>query len=193
VGWYGVERKTIIINNEDIREMTFEEVIVQFKPFMYTLAKKWCKIYDVEDLNQVCLLGLFKSYNKYDVSKGYRFITYCGIVITNELKMYNRSESKHMKLLYLQDNAVEEENISYEDFVEDETNYEDKALEPIIIEEIYKALENLTERDRNIFIDYYINKLNQVKLEQKYQITQSVISRKLKKGIELVKNKVSYL
>jgi RNA polymerase sporulation-specific sigma factor len=160
---------------------------------MHKTANTWSKIYDIDDLEQMCLLGLYKAYNKYDSTKGYQFMTYAGIIMTNEIKMYHRKEAKYINMNYIEDGVNGTEKITYEDFLEDEINYEDKALESIQLKEIYSALDILTERDKQIVLDYYIYSLSQVHLQQKYKLTQPVISRTLKKSLSKIRNKISYL
>lgn len=83
-------KKLIKLSNSKIKEMTCSEVYEQFKNFLYKIAYKWSKQYDIEDIFQIAGVALTKAYNAYDADKGINFITYLATIVSNEIRMYHR-------------------------------------------------------------------------------------------------------
>ena len=53
---------------------TIEELITENKNFIYKIASKYSKYYNIEDLFQVGAIGFIKAYKKYK-SVGVKFTT----------------------------------------------------------------------------------------------------------------------
>lgn len=70
-----------------IHNLTAEQVVEKFNPLCEKLSRKFfIDSYTQEDLKQVCMMELFKAYNKYDITVGVDFLNYSYGVIQNELK-----------------------------------------------------------------------------------------------------------
>lgn len=130
------------------------------------------------------MLGLVKGAKTYDSNLGYKLSTYLGRCILNEIKLYYRKNNKYYNeismaeedLPFIRTNSVEEEIINQEDLIL-----------------LKKALDELKPFNRDL-LGYYFGlegyeKLTQMELSKKYNISQAQISRLIKKTLKLIKEK----
>lgn len=185
-----MDRKSIIITTSDTREMTFEEVVIQFTPFIHKVINRWANLYEAEDLKQMCLLGMFKAYTTYDISKKYVFLSYADMIMSNIIRMYHRKQKKHLDVDSLDRAVMGTEELNLVDNLRDETNYEDEAIKSLCLSEVDNMLSVLSIRSKAILMDYYINNVNQKDLAKKYNISQAHISRVIKGSIEKVRRQI---
>jgi RNA polymerase sigma factor (sigma-70 family) len=80
-------RKLIIVDEGDIRELSFEELLDMYKPFV--MRKIWdFRNLDLEldDRYQLATIGLWNAYTRYDASRMVGFERLATISINNKLK-----------------------------------------------------------------------------------------------------------
>lgn len=188
--------KLIKLNKSDgIKCMTLEEVFKQYERLLHEFANKWHGTYEHEDLFQIASLGLIKAYNAYDINKGFSFATYLGIVANNEILMFNRRSRKYNNNQSM--NAIihvdtDGNDLTVGDTVADEIDYEELVLEKIYLEELPEAinelLSTLTDRERKIITYRFIDGLEQWRIAEKLDISQSFISRVIQKSLKKLKD-----
>lgn len=147
---------------------------------------KGCKLQYDEDSIMAGIIGLIKAVDTYDSSKC-KFNTYASVLIRNEIFMGLRKPNAYIKHF---------SPISI--YTEVDDNHGNKVPlinlmkmhEPNTIandKEIYEAIKNIdiTDRDRNIAIMslglFGNDALTQTKIAEKYGITQTQVSRIIKK------------
>lgn len=87
--------KLIILDEGDIRRLTFEEILKLYKPLMRSMAYKFGNLrMEFEDLCQIVSIGLWRAYEYYDSSKTVGFSVLAKSLILNELREVYLYESK---------------------------------------------------------------------------------------------------
>ncbi len=65
----------------------------QNKGYIYTIAKTYTGVCDIEELMQEAYLGLHEAVIKYDLNSKYKFISFLGVFVKRKLSNYARSNS----------------------------------------------------------------------------------------------------
>ena len=141
-----------------------------------------------EDLYQQGCLGLWKACKTYNGKN--EFSTYATHCIFNEIRMLNRLESRKIKKYNVVISSLENEitnNIKFEDLIcTDENSFVKELNNKIIIEEIL----NMDFIHKDLIIDYYLNDISQKELAKINHTTQTIINRKIQKGIKDLRKKL---
>ncbi|MEG0909424.1 MAG: RNA polymerase sporulation sigma factor SigK [Bacilli bacterium] len=161
------------------------------------LSKKYdnTKI-DLEDLVSIGTIGLIKGVNTYKLDKNIKLATYASRCIDNEILMFLRKNKKRKTEVSFEDSLsydAEGNELHLEDILGTEKDVITKKIEDQFLEtELYKEIENLKERDKNIMIlryGLYNNKeQTQKEVAENLGISQSYISRIEKKIIKKLKS-----
>lgn len=163
--------------------MTLEEqneLIESNIPLVYYCIKKYFPNYMFdEDIASCGKLGLVKASRTFDVSKNIKFSTYAIKCITNEIKMYFRSENKHnnevsLDTIYSTNDFDNEYNLI--DIIKTEDNHFYQIENTDLILSFKKIL---TEKAFNYFILYYIYGLTQVEIANIFNVSRSMICKTL--------------
>lgn len=157
--------------------------------------------YEKKELVSSGLVGLVKGVNTFDISKNILFATYATKCIDNEILMFMRSKKK-----YNNDISIDMElkgdkdqyKIKFGDMFEDEkSNFVKNIKQEEVYSRMYQLIEELPENEKEIIIYYFgfgdVDKLSQRELAEKFEITQSCVSRIIKKivykiGVQLQKD-----
>lgn len=145
--------------------------------------------YSPDELVAVGLIGLIKSVDTFDISKNIKFITYATRCINNEILMLLRRDHKHINdVSFGTEISVDQDgkSLTVEDTLYDEnsdfvSDYEDKELYIVL----HSVMNQLSECDQLIvnltfgFPGY--PRLNQNEIASRLNISQSAISRRIKK------------
>lgn len=160
------------------------------------LAKKYENTgVDLEDLVSIGTIGLIKGVNTYKLDKNIKLATYASRCIDNEILMFLRKNKKRKTEISFEDSLsydVEGNELHLEDILGTEEDIVTKNIEKEDDKKIlYKELENLNERDKEIMILRY-GLYNKPEMTQKdvanlLGISQSYISRIEKKVIKKLK------
>lgn len=160
--------------------------------------------YDLKDLVSIGLLGLIKAVDSFDLDKGYKFTTYSSRCIKNEVLMYIRKNIKTPKNVSYDNNLANESNDknTFLDLLPDKTiNIEEDYAEKEEKEEIARVINSLKPDEQKLIKLYFgfgCKQLNQYELSQVFNVSQSYLSRKIRKvlakiKIELLNNEVKQL
>lgn len=148
----------------------------------HLLHKYFPRLVHNEDVEQICMIGLWKACLVFDESKGFAFSTLASRCILNDVRMYLRSQNKINKLpvLYM-GNHHDSEDISADDYLDYlMVDKEDKYSCLEILESIHHVLNRYNDRDRNV-IQYYLCGLGQVEIGKRVGSSQAYVSRKISK------------
>lgn len=183
-------------------DMKARDIIIMrnIKLVFNEIYRKFSTIPDKQELVSIGLIGLIKSVDTFDISKGYQFSGYAIKCIDNEILMSIRKESKNKNNDSLDKiiSSKDDMEVKLEDVLVDENSnitfdYEEKEM----ILTILKTIDDLNERNKKIVILYYglyeNERHTQEELSKIYGISRSgiskVISTSLKKIEKVLTNK----
>lgn len=147
-----------------------------------------------EDLKQLADIALWKTIEKYDVSKQVKFSTFAFNKMQNfikdEIRSLTHSRSRHV----INSNNTFSLELQYDDIVDDRRfdSREEKLINSII-DVLHRS--NLPEKSVKVFIDNVLYHIPAKDLIQKYNVSASMISlhvTKVKKYLRKNKEKVNY-
>ena len=142
---------------------------------------------ELEEIISSAYLGLVKAALTFDSAKGYKFATYAGRVINNEILMFIRGEKRRNKVqtVSMETKIVPGEKLTIADTICDKRNDYESAES---IWDMKRKLESLEDEDRKLIAVRVENpNMRQEDVAVLCGISQSYISRKLKK----IKEKLS--
>lgn len=136
-----------------------------------------------EEYLSEALIGATKGLLTFDESKGYAFITYCAMCISNQIKMLLRKKDK-FNTVSLSEFIYSSDEICFEEVLEGPKIPIDDDL---IYNDIEKEIMNLVERkftktEKKVFELKYMNpNIHQVDIAKHLGISQSYVSRVITK------------
>ena len=147
---------------------------------------------ETDDLISIGTIGLIKAVNTFKSDKNIRFATYAVRCIENEILMVLRSEKKLVNEVSLEEpigKDSEGNEISLIDVIADENgDVFSEVMKNINQKKLYKAIEALTPREKEIIILRYGLKdgkaIPQREIAKKFKISRSYVSRIEKKALE---------
>lgn len=151
--------------------------------------------YEQEELISVGLIGLLKSVDAFDETRGVSFVTYASRCINNEILMFIRVNKKHNCLISFEEIICSDQEGKEEklfDLLGDEKvdlirDYEEKETSFMI----RKLVDQLPESERRLILLYFgfDNKkpLTQKEIAKQFGISQSAVSRTICKGLKKLK------
>ena len=199
-----MERKKLLFKNNDIKELTIEETIKQFEPYIYKNSTSFFYSFknqypesvianDLDDIKSCIYMGILKAYNSYDISKNILFMTYMIRIINNEVLMFLRTSKANKEYGKASLDAIittdkNGNNLSYKDILVDERvdlEYSNLDNKDILLD----CLSILKKREKEIlYKKYFLNK-TQLELAKEYNLSQSYIARILQKCIKKMKER----
>lgn len=161
--------------------MTKEELFNKNKNIAYKITQHYrlCGI-EYEDLQQICLYGLWKAALTYKQEKGYAFTSYAYRVIQNEVNYYLRRNRKYFTDKHF--SSIVYDNITLEDVLAD-TDNEIERLEKSIDNENYitKIINSdLKEREKQV-LELILKNYKQRQIAKIVGCSQPQVSRIIKK------------
>lgn len=157
--------------------------------FIYSFIRNYYNIDTPDDLYQICWIGCLKAIKVFDITKGICFTTFLGSCMRNELLMYYRKIKKHEKVISLE-GAISEDTdghiLELQEILgstELDSDLKIQRLESTINEYI----NNQTDRDKDILIRYILKGETQVTIAADMEMSQSYISRLIKRHIKRIK------
>ena len=160
------------------------------------VAKRYdTNINNLEDLISIGTIGLIKAINTFKTDKNIKLATYASRCIENEILMYLRKRSKSKVEVSLDEPLkvdYDGNELLLEDILSESDNQVFSSLEQEeIIEELYKALEKLKPREKEILCMRFglegNKELTQKETSEKLNISQSYISRLEKRILKKLK------
>ena len=153
----------------------------------------------IEDLISIGTIGLIKAVNTFKMDKNIKLATYASRCIENEILMFLRKNNRIRYEISLDEPL----NVDYDgnelllsDIIGTDIDIINKEIEGNEQrEQLYEALKELNERERNILLMRYgltgKNELTQKDVADLLGISQSYISRLEKKVIKKLRNKLN--
>ena len=172
------EINDLIINNENLAY------------YMANRYKLKVKMYiEFEDLKSICLLGLVKAGNTFDLSHNIKFSTYaCKIMINEILMELRKSYIRRCKTIAnLEDTYFN--NLTYIDLLIDDSI----SIEELHIKnnELFQLIDYINELPNDLK-DIVLMKLEgntQINIGEKLNISQPQVCRKYKQALNLLRKK----
>lgn len=168
-----------------------EELVIDNINLIY-FALKQLKLYNangIEEYFDVGMLGLVKGAKTYTKDKG-KPSTYLMRCIKNEILVEIRSgnaskRGNGQKTISLYTKTAD--NLTLEDNIKSEFDMLDYLIKKEQIQTLYKALNNLEEKDKDIIMDFYFKGKTQQDIKKKNGISQSAVSKKKANAIKKLK------
>lgn len=154
------------------------------------MAHKWSGQYNIDDLIQVAGIGLTKAYNTYDIGKGILFMTYLATIVSNEIRMYNRKNKKHIGVRSLDCTIKEDKNgnsLTIMDLISDDNDYEEVAIQNVNKLELITLLKCLKPGEEMIIRYRFIDGLTHKEIGQRLNLSQSYVSRLIESSLKKLK------
>lgn len=159
-----------------------DKLVLDNMNLVYFLVKK--NFYLNDDFIELGMIGLVKGVKSFDPSKGFKLSTYLSRCILNEINMYLRNNAKRNNDVSL-DNFLEE-NLTYHDLFEDEKiNVEEDFIQRDEKNRMLESINKLSDKEQYIIIHSYglygKDKLTQKEIANNLGYSQCHISRLYKK------------
>lgn len=151
---------------------------------------------DCEDLISTGIIGLIKGINTYNLEKEVKPITYFATCIDNEILMYLRKNKKNRYISRSLDEPAFRDDYSctFKDLLPDDRDFEEDFLNLQIQNQIFTLLKNvlvqIPEKHQEVvklYFGFYGKRYKQKEIANKLGISQSYISRLVKKSGKLIK------
>lgn len=158
----------------------YGELIEQNKGLMKNLYRRYCRYSSLEEDDAFSLgtLALINCVKRWDEAQGNKFSTLLGVAVCRSYLTFLRQDKRRPFTVSL-DNDAEETN--FHEVIEapekvslQGCSWSDSAL---LKQSTILILNQHSERDKNISMDYFFFGLTQKELQEKYGISQSYISR----------------
>ena len=156
------------------------------------IVKKYeTSVSDKDDLISIGTIGLIKGIDSYSISKGTKLATYAARCIENEILMMFRANKKKKGEVSLQDSIgfdKEGNEVTLIDVLQDEKNdISEDVIKLLTMEKIWKHLDVLTEREREIIVRRFgllgADEETQQEIATSYNISRSYVSRIEKRAL----------
>lgn len=159
-----------------------EKFYLENEKLAYKFGTKYGILHN-DDMMQDIKIALYKAVKTFDPNKGVAFSTYAFTIMLNEYNYHFRD--KYLKFEFVNNTVIGDNNkeISIFEIIED-TNSSDLdsiLINNEIIEIVIKYINSLDSLSKNLYYDYYFKHLKQKEMVIKYKLSQTQISRKLKK------------
>lgn len=153
-----MDKKLIIINKDNQKLMTFEETLEQYHDLVHKMAISWSRRYELDDMKQIAMIGLWRAYKAYDSSKGVAFITVAYPYMGNGLRQYNikhrpkfdnktSNVSTVVSLNVVSKNQKGEEGDQLAEMVSSKESLADQVINRMFIREITSHIPDEIKRD----------------------------------------------
>ena len=138
-------------------------------------------------------IGLIKSIDSFDASKGYKFSTFAVLLIIREIASFMRKNNKYLMTESLDKTiSLQEEKIQYTsmDTLKEPSNTENDYINQEIYRTIHSIVASLPLKDRQIIEMYFgfhdQEPMRQSEIANVMHVSQSLISRKIKQNVEKI-------
>jgi len=159
-----------------------EKFYLENEKLAYKFGTKYGILHD-EDMMQDIKIALYKAVKTFDPNKGVAFSTYAFTIMLNEYNYHFRD--KYLKFEFVKNTVIGDNNreISIFEIIEDtnSSNLDNDLINKEMIEIVLKYINSLDALSKDLYYDYYFKHLKQKEMVKKYNLSQTQISRKLKK------------
>ena len=171
-----------------MKDKNTEELVTSNIKFAYHMAWKFNgRGIPMDELKAIALLGLVKAANAYDEGKGFKFSTFAGTVVQNEILMELRKLRRHAGVRSLDEpvNDDGENLITLKDVIPDT----EKGFEKAELSDFAKTmLDILPSRQRQAAELTVCQGLRQEDVAKVMGGSQSIVSRYAKRAVETMRN-----
>lgn len=169
-----------------------ERLVTENMKLAYHIANQFQNTgIDEDDLESAATFGLLKAAQTFNTSKGFKFSTYAGQCIQNEIRMILRNNRKHRQVVFLDDSIYandEGDKLTYIDCIEDSNS---DFITPILQHEDFERMINVTfnrlQGTRRIITLYFFASKKQRWIADTLGMSQSYVSRLITKCCEEIK------
>lgn len=172
-----------------VEDRHIDDWVPVLQKFIYSFIRNYYNIDTPDDLYQICWIGCLKAIKVFDITKGVCFTTFLGSCMRNELLMYYRKIKKHEKVISLE-GAISEDTdghiLELQDILGNTELDSDLSIQRLELT-INEYINNQTGRDKDILIRYILKEETQVTIANKIGVSQSYVSRIIKKHIKKIK------
>lgn len=161
------------MTKEELEKMFYNNINLAYKiSNKYVINYK----YEIDDIQQIALFGLWKSVLTYDKTKKYKFSTYAYSIISNEINYYLRSVKKRYEDISI--NTPITDDFVIEDILKDDKNAIDILLDHLTYEELYSYINIIQNpKHKKIYLLYINQNYTQLELAKKFNMSQTNISK----------------
>lgn len=203
--------KTFKISKTQYETLSEEDMIIRYTPLVKSTAYKWYEYYcriaadhiqklDREDFEQTGYMSVIHAYREYDSKYDVLFYTYLLKIIDshmnrmirdtlrirhNDCNLLARKISSIDKTFNMKNNG--DKDMSLADAIPDNRDYFEETENKILIEQL---LSTISDMDKKIVIDYFMNDLTQRQIAIKYNTNQVFVSRALTRAMKLMNKSV---
>lgn len=140
---------------------------------------------DILDLYNEAYIILGKAVETYDIDRGSDFERYYRSMLKYEGQRYRKKYDKRMsREIYLP--GKNEEGDIYDGLADTRINVEKEVVQHMAIDQMYKALEKLTEDERYILIAFYFNNHSIEKISHHMGVSCDAIDSKKRRTLKKV-------
>lgn len=133
---------------------------------------------EIEDLEQVGRIALWKAINSYNQDDNYALSTHCYRTIYGDVVNW----LEKLQAVKRKDVYIDRSDTYYDSF-------EDEVIGDMLINEMKKYV---SEKDVNMFIDKYVNGLTYKALAEKYPVSERTIKRRVRNTKDILKSKLNW-
>lgn len=178
----------------------FENIVTENINLVYHMLQKLGYYHNLDEYEDIAMIGLVKGAKSYDKSKGIALSTYLGTCIKNEVYNHSRIQTfqkRNNGILPISLSTIisidNQKDIELQDILKSDENVLNKVIKKMLIEDILKEIRLMNSEKQFIINSYYgINgyeKLNQIQIAKKLNTSQTNICRFIKKFINKMKEK----
>lgn len=176
-----------------------EKMLLENQGIVYDVVKKIGvspSHSNYEDMISLGTIGLIKAIQKFDFEKGTNVYAYSRDYIRNEIFMHHRSNAKHLKNASLEEFTEYNPNpygythvdkvTNYQPLLDPTSDFSEEVIDRQVFIKLFDIILNcLTPKDIAILL-YWMIDIPEGKIGQKFDISQSAISRKKSKSLKKV-------
>ena len=164
----------------------FKNLLTEYKPMVVGLAKKFPARF-FEDLVQEGNLALYTATKSYNTNKNTTFKTYCRYIVLGYMQHWLRDKSRIIKPnsrdsitqehLFVQlDSHISDDGMQLHEIIKDNSHDD---IDNVIQIKLILDFMNDSNRNKQIFIDYFFSGKSQNAISIKHNISQMQVSRVL--------------
>lgn len=178
----------------------FEKIVTENINLVYHMLKKLGYYHNLDEYEDIAMIGLIKGVKSYDKSKGIALSTYLGTCIKNAIYNHSKLQSNPKRnngILPVSLSTIitidSQKDIELQDILKSDVNVSNEVIEKILIEDIIKEI-GLMSLEKQFIINSYFGindyeKLNQIQIAKKLNTSQTNICKFIKKFINKMKEK----
>ncbi len=192
------ERRLLLLSNEGDLEARNTLIIHNLRLVVYIAKKFESTKINIEDLISIGSMGLLKGVQTFKMDKNIKLATYASRCIENEILMFLRKTYRIRQEVSLDEvlsiDSEGNEMVLADILTSEEEHIMDKMIRTEEVKNLYKAVDNLRPREKEIIVLRYglydSEPLTQKEVADLLGISQSYISRLEKRIIDKMRQEI---